>query len=105
MLSELSWAHDIISIKKYINNYKKVIEFFKTRYPDKILDLDIEKLTNSKESEAKKVFEFCNLVWDKKYLNYYDNNKLFSKTLSFKQIRSKIDKYDDNKYKKYYHLI
>ena len=105
MLSELSWAHDIISIKKYINNYKKVIEFFKTRYPDKILDLDIEKLTNSKESEAKKVFEFCNLAWDKKYLNYYDNNKLFSKTLSFKQIRSKIDKYDDNKYKKYYHLI
>jgi tetratricopeptide (TPR) repeat protein len=105
MLSELSWAHDIISIKKYINNYKKVIEFFKTRYPDKILDLDIEKLTNSKESEAKKVFEFCNLVWDKKYLNYYNNNKLFSKTLSFKQIRSKIDKYDDNKYKKYYHLI
>jgi tetratricopeptide (TPR) repeat protein len=105
MLSELSWAHDIISIKKYITNYKKVIEFFKTKYPDKILDLDIEKLTNSKESEAKKVFEFCNLVWDKKYLNYYDNNRLFSKTLSFKQIRSKIDKYDDNKYKKYYHLI
>jgi len=105
MLSELSWAHNISSIKKYINNYNNVIKFFKTRYPDKILDLDIERLTNSKELEAKKVFEFCNLVWDRKYLNYYDNKRLFSKTLSFKQIRSKIDKYDDNKYKKYYHLI
>ena len=105
MLSELSWAHDINSIKKYVNNYNKVIKFFKTKYPDKIIDLDIRELTNSKESEAKKVFEFCNLVWDKKYLNYYGNEGLFSKTLSFKQIRSKIDKYDDNKYKKYYHLI
>jgi tetratricopeptide (TPR) repeat protein len=105
MLSELSWAHNISSIKKYINNYNNVIKFFKTRYPDKILDLDIERLTNSKELEAKKVFEFCNLVWDRKYLNYYDNKRLFSKTLSFNQIRSKIDKYDDNKYKKYYHLI
>ena len=105
ILSELSWAHDITSIKRYIKNYNNVIKFFKTKYPDKILDLDIEKLTNSKELEAKKVFEFCNLVWDKKYLNYYDNNRLFSKTLSFKQIRSRINKYDDNKYRKYYHLI
>lgn len=105
MLSELSWAHDISSIKRYINNYYKVMNFFKTKYSDKILDLDIEKLTNSKELEAKKVFEFCNLIWDEKYLNYYDSNKLFSKTLSFKQIRSRINKYDDNKYRKYYHLI
>lgn len=105
MLSELSWAHDISSIKRYINNYYKVMNFFKTKYSDKILDLDIKKLTNSKELEAKKVFEFCNLVWDEKYLNYYDSNKLFSKTLSFKQIRSRINKYDDNKYRKYYHLI
>ena len=105
MLSELSWSHNIKSIKKYINNYKNVIGFFKTKYPKNIIDIDIQQLTNSTELEAEKIFKFCNLIWNNKYLNFSNKKNFFSKTLSFKQIRSKIDKYDDNKYKKYYNLI
>ena len=105
MLSELSWSHNIESIKKYINNYKNVIGFFKTKYPKNIIDIDIQQLTNSTELEAEKIFKFCNLIWNNKYLNFSNKKNFFSKTLSFKQIRSKIDKYDDNKYKKYYNLI
>ena len=105
MISELSWCHEIKSIVNYIKIYKKVIDFYKKKYPNKILDVNLKMLTNDKETEAKKIFSFCNIQWDKKILNFYQNKNLFSKTASFNQIRKNIEKYNLNQYKPYYHLI
>jgi hypothetical protein len=105
MLPELSWAHGIQNIKEYIDIYKKTINYFKEKYPKKILDVELSTLSNQKEGEAKKILEFCNIEFDNNSLNFDKNDKLFSKTYSFLQIRKKILKYEDKKYQPYYYLL
>ena len=105
MLPELSWAHSIDDILAYINNYLKIIRYFKIKYPNFIFDINLENFTKDSEKITKKIFEFCDLTWDAQTLNFYKRKDLFSKTLSFNQIRSKVVKYNINKYKPYHILL
>ena len=61
--------------------------------------------TNEFNESRLLVIRFCGLKWEKKILNFYKRNDLYSKTLSLKQIRSKVKKYDLQKYKPYYNLL
>jgi len=105
MLPELSWTHKIKDILEYTDNYQKIINHFKLKYPKKIMDINLEKFTYDNEIIAEKIYEFCDLKWNKKYLEFYKRNNLYTKTLSFNQIRSEISKYDTKKYKPYIGLL
>ena len=105
MLPELSWSHNIKDIVQYAENYKKVINYFKKKYPSQILDVELSSLTNQQESEAKRILEFCNIKFNENYLDFHKNKKLFNKTNSFLQVRKKIEKYKTSKYQPYYHLL
>ncbi len=101
MLPELPWTHSISNILAYIDNYIKIISFFKKKYPDKILTIDLENLTEKKEECTKKIFSFCGLKWSPDVLEFHNKKKLIIKTLSGTQLRKKIYKYKQNKYKPY----
>ena len=105
LLPELSWTHKIEDILSYINNYIKIISFFKKKYPKQILDISLEKFTNDKEKISKTIFEFCNLKWEPKTLEFYNRKDLDIRTTSNIQLRTRITKYNDEKYKKYYYLF
>ena len=105
MLPELSWAHKIKDIIEYINLYDATIKYFKKKYPNKIIDVELSKLTYQKETEAKKILDFCEIQFKKDFLDFDKNEKLFNKTNSFLQVREKIKKYEERKYQSYYHLI
>jgi len=105
MLPELSWSHRIKNIIQYVEKYNKIINYFQKKYPEKILNIELSKLSNQKEQETKKILEFCDIKFDDQSLNFDKNDKLFSKTFSFLQVRKKIQKYEDNKYEPYYYLI
>jgi tetratricopeptide (TPR) repeat protein len=105
MLPELSWTHKIVDILDYMDNYKKVINYFKTKYPKKIMDIDLENFTKESEAIGQKIYKFCDLEWNKKYLELYKRKDLYSKTISFNQIRKKISIYDTKKYKPYDNLL
>ena len=105
MLPKLSWSHKIENIINYIGLYKKTINFFKEKYPTKIIDVELNKLSNNKEEETKKILNFCNIKLNNDYLNFDTNNSLANKTNSFLQVRRKITQYEDNKYKPYYNLL
>ena len=105
MMPDLSWSHDIKDILEYANNYETIINHFKKKYPNHIMDVNLEKLTLDKKKESQKIFDFCNIDWNNDVLNFNKKNKLFTKTNSFLQIRDKIDKYNVNKYEPYYYLI
>ena len=105
MLPELSWSHNIRHIINYIKNYKKTINYFKNKYPDKIMNIDLSNLTNDQESEGKKILEYCNIPVNDNFLDFHKNKKLFNKTNSFLQVRNKIKKYENEKYKPYYYLL
>ena len=62
-------------------------------------------LTNQKESETRKILEFCKIKYNENYLDFEKNDKLYNKTNSFLQVRKKIKNYEINKYKSYYYLL
>ena len=105
MMPDLSWSHTIEGIINYANNYKNIINYFKKKYPNNILDVNLEELSINQEIETKKIFNFCELNWHKEIFNFNKKNNLFTKTNSFLQIRDKIEKYNYGKYELYYHLL
>jgi len=105
MMPDLSWSHSIEKIIEYVNNYKVIINFFKKKYPDQILDVELEKLSTNKINETKKIFNFCELEWNEEIFNFNKKSNLFTKTNSFLQVRNKIENYDYKKYEQYYHLL
>ena len=105
MLPDLSWTHSIENILSYMDTYYKVIHYFKIKYPNIILDINLENFTENNEKKTKEILRFCGLTWDLEILNFYKRKDLFSKTLSFRQIRSSVKKYDLLKYKPYYKLL
>ena len=81
------------------------MNIFRTKYKDCIMDIELENFTEHSEDLGKEIFEFCKLTWNKNTLNFYKRKNLYSKTLSFKQIRSKISKYDKKRYQPYFYLL
>ncbi len=105
MLPELSWSHKLDDIIQYIRLYEKTIKYFKKKYPNKIIDVELSKFTRQQETETKRILNFCEIQFKEDFLNFDKNEKLFNKTNSFLQVRNKIQKYEDGKYKPYYHLL
>ena len=105
LLPELSWAHSIENITSYVDNYINVINYYKNKYPDVIMDVDLEQFTQNSENISKEIYKFCGLNWNKEVLKFYKRNNLNVKTLSFSQIRNKVSKYDKKKYQPYFHLL
>jgi hypothetical protein len=105
MLPELSWSHKIQDIINYIDIYKEIISYFKKKYPNKIIDVELSELSNNKEKETKKILEFCNIKFNSNYLDFDKNDKLFNKTNSFLQVKKKITKYENTKYQPYFYLL
>ena len=105
MLTELSWSHNIQSIKNYISTYLKVISYYKEKYPNQIIDVNLDNFFNEKELEVKKVLNFLNIDFSENYLEFEQNKNLFNKTNSFLQVRQNIKKYENKKYLPYYFLL
>ena len=82
-----------------------IIKFFKNKYKNKILDVSLEDLSNSEEKVFENIFNFCSIKWDKKFLDLERRKTSFVKTLSGMQVRKKISKYDNEKYRPYYYLL
>ena len=100
-LSNISWSHSIENILIYIDNYLKIIDYFKKKYPDKILSISLKDFTNNPRKLAMQIYDFCNLEWTEKCLDFYKRDDLFTNTASNNQIRRSIKKYDSSKYKVY----
>ena len=104
-LPNISWSHSIENILIYIDNYIKILDFFKKKFPDKILSISLENFTKNSESTSKKIYKFCNLKWSKDCLNFHKRRDLFINTASNNQIRKNIQKYDDKKYYPYKEIL
>ena len=100
-LTELSWAHNLENIFKYFDNYYQIIFKFKKKYPNFVYDLNFENFIDKPEIESKKLMNFCNIIWDKKCLEYYKRKDIVSKTTSYQQIRKAIYKQPTDKYLPY----
>ena len=100
-LVDIPWAHNLEHIFKYINIYYETSNFLKKIFPNFIYELQYEKLVDNPVIESKKLFEFCNLLWDIKCLEFYKRKDIISQTASSIQIRKSIYKDSIEKYLPY----
>ena len=104
-LGDVSWAHNIEHIFSYFDLYYKKINFFKKSFPNFIYDLQFENFQNDPENESKKLMQFCNLLWNKKCLEFYKRKDIVSYTASHRQIRNPIYKESIDKHQPYKSLL
>ena len=88
----MNWTNKAEDIAEYYNLYSEIMKFWKTKIPNFIYDLDYDKLVQDKESEIRKILNFCELEWDEKFLNPNKNSKTPIKTVSIAQARQPIYK-------------
>ena len=105
LLAGLSWAHTIKEILEYIDIYLRIMDYYKKKYPQNIITISLESLNDDKNLVTKKIFEFCELNWNEKIFQFHKRDDLFIKTSSNVQLRTGIQSYNYDKYKRYYPLI
>jgi len=88
--SMMNWTNRQEDIAGYYNLYSEIMNFWKSKIPNFIHDVKYESLVENKDSEIKKILEFCNLNLDKKCFNHHDNSKTPIKTVSISQARQPI---------------
>ena len=101
----MSWTHNLDDITNYIDDYLKTINYFKKKYPEKIMDIKLENLTKDNENIVKDIFKFCNLDWNEKLFNINKKKNIQIKTTSNVQLRDKVKNYDYDKYQHYKFIL
>ncbi len=104
-LVKLSWAHNLDNIFNYYDIYLKTIKVFRNKFPNYIYEIQYEKFVQDPETESKKLFKFCNLVWSKKCLEFYKRKDLITQTASNIQVREAVYKHSLDKYLPYKNLL
>ena len=87
--------------ENYCNN---LIKFWSQNIPNYIYDINYESLINDQKDETKKLLSFCEIEWEEKCLNFYEN-VLPIKSASLYQTRRPIYKSSINQNLKYNSFI
>ena len=98
--SVMDYSYDFDDLAKYYKIYIDLMNFWKQKFNSKIYNLSYENLVANKESEIKKLLNFCELEWDNNCLNFHNNKKSVS-TASLAQVRQPLYKSSVEKWKNY----
>ena len=103
----LNFTYSQEDLVEYYKNYQDLMNFWKLKNPDTIIDVKYEDLIINNEDEIKRIIKFCNLEWDANCLLFY-KNKSPIKTMSTSQARKPIYKSSINafdKFKDYFTIL
>lgn len=98
--NQQSYTYDIKELTERYCNYVDLMSYWKTLFPDKILDVHYEELVENIEHETKRILEFIEIPWSESCLKFY-NNKKAVKTASVNQVRKPIYKNSVYRWKRY----
>ena len=99
--SVMNWCYSQNDIATYYKNYKKLMNFWLTKLPGSIYNINYEKLVTDKNNEINKLLNFCELETDENCFNHNKNSKTPIKTVSITQAREEIYSSSINSGKRY----
>jgi len=94
------WCYNEKTLIQYYKNYIDIITFWKKLFGKEIYEIEYENLINNNETEIRNLIDYCDLEWNDKCLNFYQNKNVV-KTLSTNQVRQPIYNTSLNSWKKY----
>ncbi len=83
------FSYDLKELTAYYLSYRKLMTHWKGILPGTILDVSYERLVCDPENEAQRVFDFCGLGWERRYLEV-EKVAVPSTTASAPQVRRPI---------------
>ena len=98
------WAYSFDDLVSFYGLYSEMMGFWHELFPNKIYDINYEKLTTNQKDETKKLLKYCELDWDDSCLNFH-TNKRDVKTASAIQVRKKMYRGSSEDWKKYEQYI
>jgi tetratricopeptide (TPR) repeat protein len=97
--SGLNWTNSKKDIFMYYKNYFELIDLWKSKNFNNIIDLKFEELLSDSVNTINKLIDFCELDRNDDYINFHNSNSLIIKTASANQARKPIQKGNIYKYK------
>ena len=94
------YAYDMQDLCEYYKMYQDLMEFWHSKYPRKIYDLNYEILTEDQEKETRNLISYLNLDWEDQCLDFH-TNKRSVKTASNLQVREKMYTGSSQKWRQY----
>lgn len=85
-----NYAANLKSIAHAIFQANKLMDFWRDSFPEQVIDVNYNQLTNLPKDEARLIFKFCNLDWNDDYLNFHKKH-VNSFTFSELQVRQPIN--------------
>ena len=98
--TKMGYTNNFNNLANYYNLYLDLMKFWKSKFKDKIYDIEYEKLIEHPEEQIKSLVNFCEVEWNKEYLNFYKNKKTVA-TASLAQVRSPLYKTSVKKWEKF----
>jgi tetratricopeptide (TPR) repeat protein len=89
LLSGNGFSNDLVDVAAYYRLYEDLMAFWRQQFPQQILDLNYELLTEDQESQTRRLLEFCGLRWEEQCLEFH-NTKRSVRTASNQQVRKKM---------------
>ena len=96
----MDYAHKLESVAEYYIIYNELMNFWRDKYPSRLIEIDYDKFVLDYETNSKSVIAELGLNWENDILKFYENNRVVE-TNSLLQVRSKVYQDSSQKWKKY----
>ena len=96
----LGYSYDLGDTVEYFKLYKDLMILWNDLYPDRIYQLNYEKLTIEQNTETRKLIDYLELNWDEICLSPHKNKRIV-RTASSQQVREKIYKGSSESWRKF----
>tara|TARA_B110001450_G_scaffold113892_1_gene107673 strand:- start:666 stop:2213 length:1548 start_codon:yes stop_codon:yes gene_type:complete len=96
----MNYTYDFNDLANFYKIYDNLMKFWIKKFDINIYNLAYENLIKNKESETKKILNFCELKWDENCLDFHKNKKSVS-TASLAQVRQPLYSSSVEKWKNY----
>jgi tetratricopeptide (TPR) repeat protein len=83
------YTNSLEDLAEYYHLYQDLMNFWRTRFPNQIYDLNYQALTENQEIETRKLLEYCGLEWEDQCLEFH-RTKRTVRTPSSQQVRKKM---------------
>jgi tetratricopeptide (TPR) repeat protein len=94
-------TYDADAMADYYANYLRLMTHWRTRYPDRIMDVHYTQLTQETEKTMRSVSTFCGLAYEEATLSTASNAKRGIATASVSQVRAEVTARRAPKWKPY----
>jgi tetratricopeptide (TPR) repeat protein len=84
--SSVHYKYDLTDIAEYFALYSNLMKFWRGLFPDRILDVDYEGLTEDQEKQTRRLLAYCGLDWEDACLDFHNTERVVQ-TLSHAQVR------------------